>query len=294
MKRALRVLSAASVWASFLSSSALALADDSPTQKLQSARSEANPGTQSAIAEPSTESAEQRAAVAYEKALASYAKGDVRAALDNMRESYQLSKRAELLYNLARLEEELKACSDALTDYRRYLELVPNGRYRDSAGEAERRLAQECPPPATVPTRAGTVTASSVPPTDEAKLPNAEPEQNSYWTSARIIGWSAITVGVLTGAGALYCQLEAIQAQGDLQQSVDHALAGGPSVDESLQDRQRHYNHAAIGLGITAGALVTGGALVLLLAPGEAAQRTHSASVYAVPGLVGASYAQRF
>jgi hypothetical protein len=288
------VLRAASVWASFLSSSTRVLADDSPTQKVQSTESIANPD-RSAIAEPSPESPEQRAAVAYQEALASYAKGDVTSALNNMRESYQLSKRAELLYNVAQLEAELKACSDALTDYQRYLELVPNGRHRDLAEQAERRLAQQCPPPAATPTPVTTASAGSVSAaTDEAPPPNAEPVQDSYWTGARIIGWSAITVGGLTGASALYFQLEAIQAKHDLQQSVDDALAGGPPVDKSLQDRQQHYNHAAIGLGITAGALVAGGVLVLLLDPGRAEQRMRSASVYALPGLVGASYAQRF
>ena len=288
------MLRTASVWASFLSSTSLALADDSPTQKLQSDESIANPDRQSTSAKPSSESPEQRAAEAYQEALTSYAKGDVTAALDKMRESYQLSKRAELLYNVAQLEEELKACSDALTDYRRYLELVPNGRYRDLAGQAERRLAQQCPPAAEPPTLVTTASAASVSATDEAPPPNAEPVQDSYWTGARIIGWSAITVGALAGASALYFQLEAIQAKHDLQQSVDDALAGGPPVDRSLQDRQHRYNHAAIGLGITAGALVTGGVLVLLLDPGRAEQRTRSANVYALPGLVGASYAQRF
>jgi hypothetical protein len=289
VKPTLRVLRAASIWASFLSSSALAFADDSPTQKVRSAEAEASSGKQNANAGPAVESSEQRAATAYQDALASYAKGDVTAALDKMRESYRLSQRAELLYNLAQLEEELKACDDALADYRRYLELVPRGRYRESAELAERRLVEECPPPAAV------APASSVASPDEAHPPSAEHEQEPpYWTSARVIGWSAITVGTLSAAGALFCQLQAIQAKDALQQSVDDALAGGPSVDESLQARQHRYNHAAIGLGITAGALVTTGALVLLLDPGKAGQRLHGASVYALPGLVGASYAQRF
>src|SRR6478735_10358554 len=98
------MLRAASLWASVLSTSAHALADDSPTQKLQTANtvpasSGQSDGTREGLA--TSASTEQLAANAYQQALVSYAKGDVPAALDSMRESYQLSKRAELLYNLA-------------------------------------------------------------------------------------------------------------------------------------------------------------------------------------------------
>src|SRR6478736_37940 len=292
VKRASRVLRTASIWAPVVLSSAHALADDSPTQKVQAAKADANARTEPV--EPHDQgmtkaSSEQLAAVAYQKAVASYANGDLTGALDSMRESYQLSKRAELLYNLAQLEEELKACSDALTDYGRYLELVPNGRYRESAKQARVRLEQECAPQTPAPPSPAPLTHDP-PPAERAVVP----EQTSYWTAARIIGWSTVSIGTLAGAGAIYLQLEAVQARNELQQSIDNANAGGPAVDMALQDRMHRYNHAAIGLGITSGAMIASGALVLLLDPGKAEQRAHSASLYALPGLVGATYAQCF
>ncbi|MEI9936173.1 MAG: hypothetical protein WDO69_03005 [Pseudomonadota bacterium] len=297
MKRASRVLRTAPVWASLLLLSAHAFADDAPrAQQAQAAKGEANPGAPADDDAASKATPEQAAAVAYQKALASYAQGEVAAALDSMRQSYQLSKRAELLYNLAQLEEELKACEDSLKDYRRYLELVPHGRYREAAELARERLEHECPAPAATPAPAAAVAASTArAPTPEPKQSAAKPEPASYWTTRRVIGWSAIATGTLAGVGALYFQLEAIQARNDYQKSVDAAAKpGGPPPDQSLQDRQHRTNDLAIVLGTSAGALVAGGALVLLLDPGKQAQHSRSARLYAAPGLVGAWYAQSF
>jgi tetratricopeptide (TPR) repeat protein len=288
VKRALRVLRVASFWASFLSTSTHALADDSPTQKVQSAKPDA-PAGGAVDGAPTNPSSEELAAAAYESALASYAKGDVYLALSTMRESYRLSQKSELLFNLAQLEDELNACSDALADYTRYLELAPNGNYRGTAAEAQQRLERLCPPPAPAST-----SVSESPPPKPREATDGEAKRPGYWTTSRAIGWSAIAAGTVTGALAAYFQLEAIQAKNEFQQSVDDAVAGGSALDMSLQDRQHHYNDMAIAFGIAGGAMVAGGAIVLLIDPGKPVQQTRSANLYAVPGLVGASYTQRF
>lgn len=289
VKRVWRLPGTACLWASFILSSAQARADDSPMQKLHGSDREGA----ALESKSSAESSEQLAAVAYQKAVANYASGNVAAALDNMRESYQLSKRAELLYNLAQLEEELKACREAVADYGRYLELVPHGRYRQSAEVARDRLEPECPPLAPV------VATNVAPPAEittavpEPKQGNTESAAIAYWTAPHIIGWTTIAAGVAAGASAIYFQLEAVQARNEFQQSVDNANAGGPPVDTSLQDRQHRDNQLAIGLGIASGAMIASGALVLLLGPGPEA-RSRSANFYALPGSVGGSFAQRF
>lgn len=289
MKRCLRVLRAASIWALLLSSGEKALADESPTQKVHAAN--ADPGVPETSGKPletapTSSNSEQLAALAYQKARESYAKGDIPAALDSMRESYQLSKRAELLYNLAQMESELKACPDALANYGRYLELVPNGLYRDSATQERARLEKECGPPAPTPPTPKPLVNEPHP------VQPVEPPATTYWTPKRIIGWSTLSAGVIAGASAVYFEVQAVRAQNELQQSIDDAVGGGPPVDPSLQDRMHRYNHVAIGLGIASGAMVASGALVLLLDPGTT--RARSASVYALPGLLGASYVQRF
>jgi len=290
------MLRAASIWATLLSSSAHALADDSPTQKVQSAKADAAPDEHTGSVEATPDSNSQLAASAYQQALSSYAHGDLPGALRSMRESYRLSGRAELLYNLAQLEEELKNCDEALAHYGRYLQLVPKGRYRESATEAQGRLEQVCPQPVQAPPPVQAATPPPVNPKQprSSKEPIAKNAQTGYWTTPRVIGWSAITAGTLSGAVALYFQLEAVRARNEFQQSVNDAEAGGPAVDATLQDRQHRYNNMAIALGIAGGAMVTSGAVVLLLDPGKAGPRSRSASLYALPGLIGVSYAQRF
>src|SRR6187402_863673 len=178
VKRASRVLRTASVLASFLVSSGHALADDAPTQAGPAAAANDAPLGDAAEGSLAKASPEQAAAIAYQQALASYSQGDLAAALDSMRRSYQLSKRAELLYNLAQLEEELKACSDSLADYRRYLELVPQGRYREAAERACVRLEPQCPPPAAATAPATTTFANTEPAAhdDQPKQPAGKPE----------------------------------------------------------------------------------------------------------------------
>ena len=294
VKRASRVLGAVSVWVLFLLSSARALADDAPAQKALDPAADATRPSDASGGVFSETTPKQEAAFAYQQALASYAKGDLAAALDSMRKSYQISKRPELLYNVAKLEDELKACPDSLEDYRRYLELVPQGHYREEAAQASERLGHECPPPAAAPT-----TTVVVPPpaaiapladADAAQPLPSEPPADPYWTPPRVLGWSAIAAGTLAGIGALHFQLEAIQARNELQKDVDD----GPPLDMSLQTRQHHTNHTAIALAITGGAMVAGGALVLLLDSAKDEPSSRSARVYAAPGSIGAYFTQGF
>lgn len=294
-----RVLHAVSLWAPFMLWSGYAFADDSPTQKLQPRNTDPSSSTQAGGERESTlpdASAEQQATAAYQQARASYAKGDRAAALSSMRKSYELSKRAELLYNLARLEQELKACDESLADYRRYLELVPQGRYRKEAAQALVVLEQECPPPTSVLASAVVAPVNAEPVANES-LPeqtHADAAPTPYWNTSRVIGWSALAGGTLAGAGAVYFQLQASQAKKEFQNSVNVAEAGGPPADTSLEDRQHRNHHTAIALGITSGALVAGGALMLLLDPSKPTLGSRSASVCAMPGLLVASYEQRF
>ena len=67
--------------------------------------------------EPPVDDAGKEAAAAFDRAMKAYEARDLTGALAAMRESYRLSGRTELLYNLARLEQELGACPEALADY---------------------------------------------------------------------------------------------------------------------------------------------------------------------------------
>jgi len=249
------------------------------------------------------------AAQAYQQALRFYEAGNLTAALASMRESHRLSARPELLYNIARLEKELGDCAPALAHYREYVSRAPEGQYRADASRAIEELAASCPQTnaGAEPTAAAAVAAppatssrSPAPPTEPpAALPPKSQEPDSappspYWTTQRWAGWSMIAAGALTEAGALGFLTAAIHERDRLQDSVDRARAGGSTVNLSLRDDQHRDQHLAQLLGVTGGALVVGGTLLLLLAP-ERSQRTQpSAALHIQPGLVSASLSGSF
>ena len=306
VRRALRALCAVSAWTSLLLASAAARAGDpQPPQSRTElataaakaegkAEPEAEPA-KPANAAPGPSAPESAAEAAYQRALAAYATGDIKGAFDAMRESYRLSQRPELLYNLAMLERELEECQASLEDYRRYLQRVPNGRYRDAAERACRELERECPAadpvPAPVPARPG--------PTAEAAAKTALPplayrERASYWTTPHVLAWSAIAAGAVAGGAALYFDLAAKSARDDLATKVTRVLAGQATFDSKLEDRQHHDETAAWVLGVTGGALLTSGALFLILGQGAPHEGTGNAFIYFPKGGLGACYSRGF
>jgi hypothetical protein len=242
-------------------------------------------------------SARERAAAAFQASLDAYAAGDLRGALTAMRESYQLSGHTELLYNVARIEDELGACPDALANYRQYIEKVPEGRYRAEAERASLALSARCPS-AAIPTHDESVPpaeASPSPPpfNEEARTTEAPLEAEKWWPPAEI-GWTAIAVGVAAGAGAIYFTTRAVDARDRFEQSVDRWAAGGPPADFGLQDQQHRAQTAAQVLAVSGGALAVGGLVVLLLAPKQTAQASSRTSLSLAPGHVGADFSLRF
>ncbi len=221
-----------------------------------------------------------------------------------MQESHRLSQRAELLYNIARIEGELGDCRASLADYQRYLELVPAGQYRSAAAEASQRLAAECPEPAPVAAVAAAAlgpAAETPPPAPDPEAPtdervaSAPAEPPSYWTAPRIIGWSAVAAGTVAAAGAVYFAFSARDARDRYQHSIDAAYAGNDQtlIDQGALAEQRTDQRWARALGVTGGVLAAGGILLLVLAP-SSHSRSATAGLYLQPGLVGASYSNAF
>jgi len=277
--------------------------------KSSSASATVAPGTvaagesQTGHAADTPASAQAAAEAAYQRAQAEYANKNLKGALENMRESYRLCQRPELLYNLALLERELHECSLALADYTAYLQQVPQGRYREAAEQASAELSRECPaPPAAVP-----APSAAPPPAEPPRVTNLEPApppelitspNTSYWTPAHVIGWSAVGAGVLAGVGALYFRVAAGSAHDQAQRNVDAAYAGkehfDQSLDLSLRDKQHRDVTMAEVLGVSGAALVAGGALVLIFGSKDAAHAPATAELQAVPGWLGVCYGQRF
>jgi hypothetical protein len=246
--------------------------------------------------------------LAYQKALSSYNSGDLLSALQNMRESYALSGHAELLFNLARLESELHHCQAALRDYESYLRGVPNGKLRSDAERATQELQRECPEPpasnpengsiALKPAPAQVLVAVPEPPAEQrnvqiSPLPAApvvdQPSEGASWDSRRIVGWSLIASGVVSGGAALYFWNAAVGEHNEAAQlAAPYKYAPKDPPWLAQQDAQHRDLRAARILGITAGALVAGGAIVLSLSPKKHSSGRASATLAPNPGYLGA------
>lgn len=233
----------------------------------------------------------------YQQALSRYSSGDVQGAFESMQQSYLLSGRAELLFNLARLERELQRCQPALRDYDRYLRVVPNGKFRSDAEQAVQELRRECPvraiaQPELILPAAQPVTRPE-PHVHALRLagtpPNPPANEASYWSPSRVVGWSAITSGVLSGGLALYFLNAAIANHDEVKKlaaSYDFAPPNPPWLGE--QEAQHRNLRAARVLGITSGALIASGAAVLILSPKTQSTGSASAMIAAYPGYLGA------
>lgn len=254
--------------------------------------------------------ADQAAATSYRQALASYSAGDLKGALEHMRESYRLSQRSELLYNIARLESELGDCAASLSDYREYVRQVPEGQYRAAADQASRELEGRCPEaaPASQPANPSPLTtgaplrpspaplASTPAPLGALEQPKQIPAESppSYWTTPRLIGWSLVATGSVAGLGAVYFTMAAVDTHDTLQEQVNAQLMGGSRADLSLQDRQHRQQRWAQALVATGGALLVGGILVLVLSPAKQTGNVRSAALYLEPGLLAGSFSGSF
>jgi TolA-binding protein len=246
---------------------------------------------------PAPSEAEQAAEAAYQRALTAYAAGDLQGEFENMRESYRLSQRPELLYNLALLERELRQCTASLEDYRRYLQQVPQGRYRDEAERARIELERECPAvdaqPAPVAPAPGPAAPAPSAPAETTPPSPPVAHEASYWSTPHILAWSAIGAGAAAGAASLSFELAAKSTRNEVATNIERAVIGQAKYDPNLRNRQHHQETEAIVLGITGGALVTSGVLYLLLGP-HAASPSDQAFFYFPPAGLGAGYAHSF
>jgi tetratricopeptide (TPR) repeat protein len=257
------------------------------------------------------------AAQAYHHALSLYASGDIKGALAEMRESHRLSGHSELLYNIARLEDELGECAESLADYRQYLERAPQGQYRAQASQASKELAARCPPTEAQPTAsplpgsdvdaptstmAATSTAGAAPLSSESPapaVPASEPSQpgppsEPAGNTRRWLGWSAIAAGGLAGAGAVYFTISALDARSRFRSSLQREVAGGGYADFGLRDEQHRDERWAQVLAVTGGALLGGGVLILALGGHAPASGGVTAGVWFSPGCVSGQVSSRF
>jgi len=252
------------------------VAPGAPTQEAAPTTASDVPPSTNAGADPSSNEPPERDEPnvtpegAYDRAIREYAAGNLVGALNDMEQSYALSRQPELLYNIAKIERELGQCPSALSTYQKYLHDIPTGTQRVLAIDGVRVLSAECGRPAT-PAAPGAPLTTTAPPT--------------YWTTPHLVGWSAIATGAAAGVASLAFGL------GSNGPAQSYRKPPYPTADYERAERLRN---AARVFGIAGGALVTGGLLCLTLWHERREQSAPSVSLALSPEGAAFGYSRTF
>jgi hypothetical protein len=243
-----------------------------PTQQTAPATANAVPSSTNASAvtsdAPERDEPTLTAKEAFDRAVDAYAGGDKVTALNDMEQSYALSHRAELLYNIAKIERDLHQCTSALVTYQRYLRDDPTGTQRDAANDGVRVLSAQCLRPAqpAIPT------------------PPSSPMSPSYWTAPHLVGWSAIIAGAAAGTASL-----ALGVASNGPAETYRRTLSPPEYERA----ERLRNGARI-FGVAGGVLAAGGVLCLTFWHPQREQSAPSVSLAVSPDGAAFGYARRF
>jgi tetratricopeptide (TPR) repeat protein len=251
-----------------------------------------------------TEEPTARAAALFDEAEARYVAGDVAGALASMQASYEISKRAELLFNLGELRRELGQCVEARESYTAYLEQVPESPHRERAVRALDVLRVECPEPASSPPVASpppssaAVSESPVAPATPVRPIAAPPAiESKSWAPTAIVAWSAIGAAVVTGAGATYFAVKAANDESRLEARIKTLQAESGEVSDSERELEANGRRAATWaqvLGVGAAGLATLGVSLLVFAPNGDEKGGAGLAIEAHAGGANAVYVHAF
>jgi hypothetical protein len=233
------------------------------------------------VEQAATTADESPAAALFRAAESSYLAGHVSDALRQMQRSYELSGRPELLFNLGQLQRELGQCRPALLSHRQYLLLALQGTHRGQAEQAIAELALECPEP---------VAAAPTEKPDRLSHSSARP---SYWTPARVVGWSALGAALTASVGASYLALKAGADERELEARFK-AAGAFTEADKARETAGRRAATWARALAAGAIGFTTVGITLLVLSPPKKETRTSALSIGYDADTVGAVYSGSF
>jgi hypothetical protein len=137
-----------------------------------------------------------------------------------------------------------------------------------------------------------------------APLSDAPSSEHRYWTTPRAVGWGAVGAGVVAGVAALYFADSAHAAQTDvntaLKSEQSMPVGARPTWDTigsaREADGQRAQTLSEV-FGVSAGALILGGAALAIFAPDNTKQQEPAApsvSLVLLPGMARLGYAGKF
>ncbi|HEX3775262.1 MAG TPA: hypothetical protein VHV51_12410 [Polyangiaceae bacterium] len=133
-------------------------------------------------------------------------------------------------------------------------------------------------------------------------LPTSEPSEPRYWTTSRALGWGAIGAGAISGGLSIYFAVATKSAQKDvgdaLRADENQSLTGAASPwDSTGYPREKDGKRDAAlaqGFGIASGALLLGGAALVIFGSGKTEHAPSNLSMAVVPGLARLNYARAF
>jgi tetratricopeptide (TPR) repeat protein len=215
--------------------------------------------------------ADQRASELFQRFEAAYAAGDVSGARAFMQQAFDLSRRSELLYNLAELDRELGDCRKASSEYADYLALTPAPGHRSEAVAYLGSLRAECPPPAEPP--------KALLPAEPSKPKASRVLERPYWSAPRVSGWALLGVSAVASVSTVYFALSmratAREEEALVAKNNTAAALQRESWDRSGQLLEaRGHREQTLTWGSGALALVTLGAGAYLLHRAAEEQRS--------------------
>lgn len=204
--------------------------------------------------------AEATAVTRYREGVAHFKAGRFAEALERFDVAYKLDPRPVLLFNLARVHEEMGHAEAAIEHFELYLAREPQAEDRAdierrirvmSAIVAQRDARREAPPEVAPPS--APAPAGPPPLAEDTKLAAVAPVGRS---TLPIWGWSAVGVGLAAAGVGVYYGLEADAAEGEHARAV--TAAQKRRTASRAEDAATRANFAFI----TAGVLSAAGVLV--------------------------------
>jgi Tetratricopeptide repeat len=201
----------------------------------------------------------------FESGVAYLQESDYDSALKAFEKSYELSKRPEILLNLATVHERRGDLANAISSLKRYLEAVPESdqaaTVKNRITNLEKRLETQ-PKPAAPGTASPAPAATPSQPTPSSTAPAAAPaEAPAEQTQSRIPAYIALSIG---GAAAVGAVLTGVLAQSEYNDAKD-SCSPGCTDDEVSTGKSMALTStvltgvAVVGVGIGAALLFTGG-----------------------------------
>jgi tetratricopeptide (TPR) repeat protein len=217
-----------------------------------------------------------------------YKRADYEGALKEFTQSYEISKRPALLFNMARCHESLGQPEEAIRLYTDYLKSGPsNASVIEARINNLQRLVEKkkpAPIPAPVSPPKPEVVPEKEPSSGSAarkEAPVPVEEGTSPSKPLRLTGWILVGAGGALVATGIILGMKAASKQSELE---DANAAGKEYADvKPIEDQGRTYKNAGIGTFVLGAAAAVTGTILLLLEgrSGESKERA-----WITPGLV--------